>query len=334
MSVTVAAAGVDTSSLCWYVDRDSMAAGALDELATVSSARGALLPEQVAGHRIGWNRGVGMLYAEGHPSPDGLCPAGDLPAARDVLVAAMLDRGIPVPPGVTADMWEPGDDLNRPNRQAGFAGVRRLDSTMDLRCGPAEGLAILAGVAAVIRDAPRSLAQVYFAPDGPAVATVYMHGSRGGKVLGRWYDKGREAGTAQPGALIRPEDQRRFVKGTRRDVEELSAEYVRSKFHQRFLPLWQASKGVIVAGPIVLAQQLAQRVEAGDLTPAQADDLAGFLLMEAVQMPRPTRTRERRRAKVRELGLVVADGVLQEVEIRLDDVLEQCMDASAWGCDQ
>ena len=41
-----------------------------------------------------------------------------------------------------------------------------------------------------------------------------------------------------------------------------------------------------------------------------------------------------RRAAVRDLGLILADGVLQEVEVDLHDVLDQCMDGPAWGCDQ
>ncbi|HEV2821381.1 MAG TPA: hypothetical protein VGW11_12840, partial [Solirubrobacteraceae bacterium] len=278
----------------------------------------------------------GMLYAEGHPSPDGLCAPGKLAASQDALVAALLAADVPLPNGRSADVWlGPGDAV----RESGFAGVRRLDSTLDLKVSSsAEGLAIMAGVAAVARDAPRGMADVWFAADGSGVETVYFRGPAGKKVLGRWYDKGREAATAPRGTLLRPEDQRRYVKGTRRDVTELSASYVRGKFHQRFYPLYQASKGVTVAGPIVLAEKLAQAVEDGELTATQAEKVAGHLLLQAVADRSSngvsSRTRRRRRAVARELGLVLADGVLQEVEVDLHDVLDQCMDAGAWGCDQ
>jgi hypothetical protein len=332
--VEVMRAGIDTAGLCWYVPVDSPAGLALDEMASVPTKRGYLLPDSVGGQRVGWNRGAGMLWTEGHPSPEGLCAAADFPASREELVKAMVDHGIPVPPGVSADLWELGDDLATPNRQAGFAGVRRLDTTLDLCCPPAEGLAVLAGVAAVARDAARVKAQVRYSEDGTGVETVYFHGPAGRKVLSRWYDKGREAGIAPPGGLVRPEDQRWYAKGMRREVEEFSPTYVRGNFQRKHAALYKASKGVIVAGPIVLAQKLAEHVEQGELSAPQAHDLAGFLLMDAVRVPGSRATAARRRAAIRELGLVLADGVLQEVEVNLHDVLEQCMDASAWGCPQ
>lgn len=350
MSVTVRAAGVDTWSPCWYVDRDSWAAGMLDELAVVPASRGALLPERIVGHRIGWNRGVGMLYAEGHPSDVGLAPGDTLPGALSSLVQGMVAAGVPVPNGTAGDAWEAtplqgatdrwdhyhaGRVVHGGVRSDGFAGVRRLDSTADVACdSSAEGMAILAGVAAVARNAPRSKGQVIWSQEGQ-VETVYMRGLDGVKILGRWYDKGVEAGLAPRGRLIRPEDQRRFVKGTRRAPDELTSRYVRQKFHQRFAPLWQASKGVTVGGPIVLAEKLQAAVEAGELSPTAADAIAGHLLMEAVRVrgsARPSAATARRRRKAaRDLGLVLADGVLQEVEVSLQDVMEQVLDSPAWG---
>ncbi|HEV2821379.1 MAG TPA: hypothetical protein VGW11_12825, partial [Solirubrobacteraceae bacterium] len=93
------AAGVDTWSLAWYVDRDSLAADWLADMATIPAARGRLLPHPVAGHRVGWDCASGMLYAEGHPSPDGLCAPGKLAASQDALVAALLAADVPLPNG-------------------------------------------------------------------------------------------------------------------------------------------------------------------------------------------------------------------------------------------
>ncbi|HEV2821378.1 MAG TPA: hypothetical protein VGW11_12820, partial [Solirubrobacteraceae bacterium] len=61
---------------------------------------------------------------------------------------------------------------------------------------------------------------------------------------------------------------------------------------------------------------------------------AGYLLMASVDVAGSPSTAQRRRRTARELGLVLADGVLQEVEVDLHDVLDQCMEAGAWGCDQ
>jgi hypothetical protein len=281
----------------------------------------------VAGHRIGWFAPAGLLYAEGHPSPDGLAPPAGLVSALDRVQTAMLAEGVPVPVGL------PGVDVYG-GRYEGFAGVRRLDSTVDLALeSAAEGFAVMAGIAAVARDLPRSKANVWWDSSG-RVQTVGLHGYGGGKMLGRVYDKGAESGTAAPGRLIRPEDQRRWGKDGRRDVAELSAPYVRGKFHQRFAPLWQASKGVTVAGPVILAEKLAELVAGGDLTRGQARNLAGEMLLGLVESAelRPSRaTRYRHRSQMRRHGLVLADGVLQEVEVDLAAVLEQAMDGAAWG---
>lgn len=341
MSVTVQRAGVDTWSPCWYVTPESHAGRALTEQAVIRAARGALLPEPVAGHRIGWNPGAGMLYAEGHPSDGGLACPDDLPAIFESLVCEMREAGVPVPEGRAADVWDSHlDGADRDGsawamRCDGFAGVRRLDATVDLSVSDSStGLAILAGVAAIARDVPRVKAEIFYGLRG-SVETVYFRGEGGKKVLGRWYDKGVESGVAEVGRLIRPEDQRRFVKGTRRGPEELHSGYVRGKFQKRFQALWQASKGITVGGPIVLAEKLAKAVEAGDITATQAERIAGHMVMDLVHRSSGARvskaTRNRRRRQARELGLVLGDGVLQEVEVDLHEVMTQAMDGAHWG---
>lgn len=323
-------AGVDTWSPCWYVDPDSTAASVLSEMATIGAARGRLLPEPVAGHRVGYFGATGMIYAEGHPEPDGLANPGRLPAALDRLELALLSEGVPLPVG-RAGVDAYGE------RYQGFGGIRRLDSTVDLSAdSSAEGFAVLAGIAAVARDMPRTKANVWWDSRG-RVQTVALHGYGGGKMLGRVYDKGAESGNAPPGRLIRPEDQRRWAKDGRRLVTELDSRYVRGKFHQRFVPLWQASKGVTVAGPIVIAEKLAAAVEAGEISRAAARNLVGDLVLDLAESAavRPSRaTRYRHARKMRDHGLALADGVLQEVEVDLGQVLEAMLDSRAWGCDQ
>ena len=358
----VAAAGIDSWSPCWYLDRESTAASLLDQVATAPAARGMLVPKPIAGHRVGWNRSAGMLYAEGHPcgampgewSPDPFIEAAvdraarereaysrqpwlvspeDLSTAYSGLVDALEGSGIPVPSSQWATrMFEdgvvPGDDAS-----PGFGGLRRCDSTVDLDCGSrARGLAILAGVAAVATTAPRAQAEVRWAKDGSgAIETVYLRGYAGVKILGRWYDKGLESGAAPRGEVVRAEDQRRYPKGHRRGIEELEALYVKRQFQQRWLPLWQATKGVTVAGVLVIADRIAGLVDEGELSSRQAEQLAGYVVLQrrGVRSSRPTVYR--RRAKLRELGLVVADGVLEEVEVDLHEVLDEALESPSWG---
>lgn len=322
----VAQAGVDTWSPAWRIDPDSASGAWLDAAATVGSARGRLLPQAIGGHRVGWNRSAGMLYAEGHPGGDALGFPDELPVALERLVGELNAAGVPLPDGRAAtDVY--GDRFD------GFLGVRRLDSTVDWwsKSG-AEGAAVMAGCAALARSWPRSKSAMWAAKG--RWETIALHGYGGGRMLGRIYDKGVESGVAPPGRLIRPENQQRFVQESRRAADELTSEWVAGKFKKRFAPLWRASKGVTVAGPIVIAERLREAVEAGEVTEAAAGALAGDLLM-ALAPPRTGKllspaTRDRRRSMQRELGLVLADGVLQEVEVDLHDVLEEVMETDQW----
>lgn len=358
----IAAAGIDSWSPCWYVDRDGPLAGQLDELATVPSARGRLLPRPVAGHRVGWNRSAGMVYAEGHP-------CGAMPGEWDVVpfdltseerqarVACAIDReawlvspgrlgmaytglvealgahGLHVPASVWAEQREADFVVPGKDPLPGFAGLRRCDATVDVDAGSsARGLAILAGVAGVATAVPRAQAEVRFAKDGTgSIETVYLRGHGGVKVLGRWYDKGLESGCAPRGRVIRAEDQRRYPKGHRRDIRELEASYVKSKFQQRWLSLWQATKGVTVAGTMVIAERLADKVQDGQVTAKQAEALIGYVVMSRRGVKQGRSTVYNRRKRLRELGLVVADGVLEEVEVDLHEVLEEALESPAWG---
>src|SRR5438045_9432402 len=93
----IQAAGVDTWSICWYLRDQSPAWRAMESLATERGARSRLLPESVAGHRVGWFPGTGLLFAEGHPERGGLAPASALPAAAESVRSGLADRGI-LPP--------------------------------------------------------------------------------------------------------------------------------------------------------------------------------------------------------------------------------------------
>jgi hypothetical protein len=189
----------------------------------------------------------------------------------------------------------------------------------------------LAGVASL--PLPRVKTQVIREVGGRRVETVYFRGTSGKRVLGRWYDKGIESGTAGRGLHIRPEDQRRFPKQARLSLDAVaSGTYVRDAFVRRFEPLWRAAKGVRVGGATELAERIAELLDEGEITPAEAKAVAGYLLLEGVGGCRQSRAQEYRdRARCRRHGLVLADGVLDQVDVDLGEILERALDSDAWG---
>jgi hypothetical protein len=326
----ITAAGVDTWSVCWYLQDQSPPCKAMEALATIPAPRSKLIEDEVCGHRVGWFPGTRLLFAEGHPSGQGLCKADALPAALDALSEGLADLGV-LPPAVDLRPVH-GPEGPRPWRQAGFGGVRRLDSTVDLAFDdPMEGLTALAAVGSL--PLPRIKTKVIREVGGRRVETVYFHGSSGRTVLARWYDKGIESGDARRGIHVRPEDQRRFAKDARLTVDAIAqGTYVRDAFVKRFEPLWKAAKGVKVAGVIELAQRLAELQEEGLITPGEAKAMAGHLLLESAGAHRQSRSQHYKdRAACRRHGLVLADGPLDHVEVDLGEVMERALDSEAWG---
>lgn len=310
----VAGAGVDTWSPAWYVPDGSATQAAIAERLPGEGHRARVLQDVVEGHRVMWFPDAGMLAAEGHPVSGRLAAGDELPAVHERLRASISEV---LGADVEAE-WT--------------AGVRRLDATCDVpHAEPAEGIALLAGVAALTIGGVQSV--VRRAASGRRVETVELHGRGGRRILGRVYDKGveRRDGTP-PGHLVRLEDQRRYDRHARRAVEELTTEYVRDQWKRRFLPLWRASKGVKVSGPLVLAARIGELIESGELTPAKARAVAGFLLLDAAGIEQGDRTnRWRLRRTCEEAGLVLADGVMQELEVDLGAVVEDVLESDAWG---
>jgi hypothetical protein len=325
-------AGIDTWSVCWYLEPDTPATRAMEQLATEPGARSKLLPDRVADHRVGWFPGTRLLFAEGHPGGDDiLCPSHKLPGALETVSEGLRDLGI-IPPRFPLQPRYSSPDGPRRFDGVGFGGIRRLDSTVNLEFErPVEGLAALSGVAAI--PVPRMKTQIMREVGGRRVETVYLRGTSGKRVLGRWYDKGVESGAAARGLMIRPEDQRRYDNRSRLCVEAVaSGTFVRDQFVNRFEPLWRASKGVMVATPIELAERLGEMVDEGLLTARQAKDVAGWILLEQAGQNRQSRaTWYRCRRRCADLGLVVADGTTDPVEVELQEIIEQALDAESWG---
>jgi hypothetical protein len=261
-----------------------------------------------------------VLAVEGHPRPGELCPSDGLDQAYADVIAELDENEI---------------------RPTGFRGVSRLDVTCTQRfVSPAEGRAVLVGLAAL--DVPGCKQVVY----GKPVETVGIISNRGRRLLGRVYDKGIEAGwvddgrdilkewSAQRGEFLRLEEQGRFGSQRRPGREHLmDAGYLKTRFERRFAPLWQASKGVKVAGLPVIAEELRTRVESGEMTIRAAERAGGFLLLEmaGVSGSLAQATRYRRKRELRELGLVLADEFYEPVQVHLAEVLERALETPRWG---
>jgi hypothetical protein len=113
----------------------------------------------------------------------------------------------------------------------------------------------------------------------------------------------------------------------------MDAGYLKTRFERRFAPLWQASKGVKVAGLPVIAEELRTRVESGEMTIRAAERAGGFLLLEmaGVSGSLAQATRYRRKRELRELGLVLADEFYEPVQVHLAEVLERALETPRWG---
>lgn len=317
----VLAAGVDTWSICWYLPYGSGSHRAIEALATQPTRRGRLVEEAVAGHRIGWFPHSRMLYAEGHPAEDRLAPFSELPAAAERVAESLTDLGV-IPPAWRLEPLRDGlGTIHTDRGGSGFGGVRRLDTTVDVQRSSAVGRAILSGVAAV--EPPRLLrSNVHRARQGRGIETITWEGSAG--KVARVYDKGLESASHRlPGERIRFEDQRRFPAGSRPTLAAVVGGYGELLFRNRFEPLRQATKGIVVTTQEGLIDRLTELVETGELTANEAERVAGVLLFESKGVELGSRTtRWRKRKLVARAGVLLADGVMEDVDVDLGVELE------------
>jgi hypothetical protein len=330
---------VDTWQPSWYIDPDGAAARWLEERATDAGPQGSrMLPKWTAGelleHRLGWFKS-GLVFAAGHPQADGLCAGDSLHWRFGDLEHAIASMGLELRSDRARPLRSRSDrpSLYSASMGEGFGGLSRVDATINLETSRrAVGLATLAGIAAAVRDAPGKADIFYGAHRG--VETVSLRGHAGRRIVGRWYDKGLESGTAFRGLVIRGEDQRRWSKPDRRDPRDLSGLALRDSFRRRFYPLWQATKGVTVVGPVVIAEKLLALQEAGEIKRGEMERLMGHVLLTVVGGRQPgglgRSAMYRREKRMRQFGLSLADGVLEEVEVDVGEVLEQALESDAW----
>lgn len=304
----VEAAGVDTWSPCWYAEPGSALARAVQALATQRSRFACLLPEAIAGYRVGWFPESRLVFAEGRPSTGGLVGAADLQGAMRRLRRSMADLGLPVA-GVPS------------------GGLRRIDVAVDFWSETAaEGLALLECVGT---SAPGA-GKVAVYRSERCIESVLVK-TRAGRTRGRLYDKGAQSGRAPRGHWLRFEAQWRFPRGARPRLEEVDGSVLRDHFWRRFEGLWQAAGGHRVGGLATVAERIEGAVVSGQLLPSRARSIAGYLLLSAAGVPQGAkRTTYELERECRELGLSVSLLAERERSVDVARVLEECFVADRW----
>jgi hypothetical protein len=302
----IAEAGIDTARVLYRV-RDERDQARLTEVCDGAP----MLPGEYGGLRAGWMPKWELLWVEGRP-------AKSLGLGERLLPAAALREGLEAP-------------LKQVRQVAAIAqptevGVSRLDATVTVALDrPADGWAVLRGMAAL--DMPRRKVAVYELRGHPE--TVYRL-TLTGKVRERVYDKGAQLGTDEPGQRIRFEAQTRWGSGWRDTMGHWHAERVAEEYERRFRPMAQAADGLRVASPAVIGEQLREHVEAGTITPRQAELLLGHIGCEGVGIHRARRSEERRRAELRRLGLAHALDGGDQVNVPLDEILGE-LETASWN---
>lgn len=305
----VAAAGVDTWSPCWYARPGGPLARVLGRLAIEPAARAMLLPDSLAGHRVGWFPEPGLVFAEGRPGGETLLGPAALAAAYGRLADELGDFGVPV-------------------AAAESAGLRRLDVAVDV-CpdSSAEGLALLECVALASFGAGRLAAY-----RGERSVRSVLLKSRAGRTLARVYDKGAERAELGRGRWLRLEAQWRFARGERPAPDNLAADFLRERFKRRFQPLWQAAGGFRTGGLAVLGERLADAVGSGQLRPSRARSIAGYLVLVAAGVPQgAARTVAELERECRQLGLSLSLLETGERRVDLATVLDECLVPALWS---
>jgi hypothetical protein len=248
--------------------------------------------------RFGSVPALGLTWAEGHPSPDGLA------TPQDVLRGAESVR-------------ERVDDLFGVMSDR---GASRADLTTTRPFGTKrEARAFLAGMATL------QLPRCETTRRGDPVHSIAWTHASGRRKLARCYDKGMERG-GEAFRNVRLEDQRTFRSGSRPPVDVVAdPEFQRERFLRRFAPMRKAADGVKAMTFPVMVRELADQAAAGKLTGHEVERLAGtmVLLTGAAGNAHRRATMYRRRRELRESGYVLVDGDLEPVEVNLGEVLEE-----------
>jgi hypothetical protein len=167
---------------------------------------------------------------------------------------------------------------------------------------------------------------------GSPVHSVWWTGEKSATIKNRAYCESFKVEGREPFERVRLEDQRRFPNGHRPPLEVAAdPAFQRQKFLRRFEPMRKAVDGVRAASFPVIAQEIADQVKYGYRPVAEAERLAGALVLlngGAGDTYRDTRraTYYRRQAELREAGFVVVDDFMEPVEVNLGHELDRALE--------
>jgi hypothetical protein len=168
--------------------------------------------------------------------------------------------------------------------------------------------------------------------EGPPPYTTVSVKS-GTRTIGRAYCRNSKLKNGLPRwGKIRFEREQRFEWKDRRPLDELARVEAAAMFWSSVFGAGAASGQVTRIPREVQTLKLIERVQLGDITTAQYEQLTGFLdaerlgVTDRVYSPETAR---RRRKLAKSLGVAVADAAVEPLDVVLDDLLE--VPRSAWA---
>jgi hypothetical protein len=200
--------------------------------------------------------------------------------------------------------------------------VRRMDQAAELRFeDPADGLAVLAAVAQV--TSPR-LKTVAWRNESRTETVSFI--ARSGRVVSRLYDKGAEV-TAKggngdpPGRRLRWETQTRWEKAKQRSPVVVTSDDPAATWLKGFKQCSTVAEGLTVAPSRDIERSILASVEAGKLAVSAAERLLSTLSITRLRGEGwwsdhdAAKTGQRRRAEFHKHGFVVADDLVEPIEL-------------------
>lgn len=312
----VADRGIDTLALLWPCQGGTEAMSAAGRVESYRHARGVLMAQRSTGgiRVLAWPE-HGVLKAEGRLSAalDGdpgtwrLAQRGEVLAADDAMREAVREVLGHAPDG-----------------RAVLVG--RYDLATEAHyTDPTQGLATLAAMSAL---APSGHLTRTFAAPGGRVQSVAMVTERRAVPVFRAYDKGIESGSHAPGERVRFEAQRRLPSGRRTTPRQLARGDLRSAFARTLQPFVREAP-MTVTHPASVVDELAGRVQRGELTVARAERLAGSIefLRRYGRAIYETRQGQRRLRALREAGIAVSDYLPEASVVPVGQVLSDVVEA-------
>jgi hypothetical protein len=204
----------------------------------------------------------------------------------------------------------------------------RLDAAVDVVYpDPREGQQVLEA----LRYA-RWPGQWYAEFQGPPPHTTVAV-KKGRNTIGRVYCRNTKLRNGQPRwGKLRFESEQRFTWREARPLEELRTDKAASVYWSAVFGQGQAAGTVTRIEREVQTMRLIERVQLGEITTAQFEQLTGFLdaerlgLTDRVYKPETAR---RRRTLAKELGVSPADAEIEALDVSLDELLD--VPRSAWA---